>query len=277
MPTAPAEVGAIPFFAAVSGRRPAARGCGTRCAQEGRGMATPTTLVPGQRAPRPAPSSGSSLPRHSLLLLMAAIGVREHARPGRDGRAIERRPRRRRAGAGHDLVRVEGRRSYLVPGGHVGRRRAGAVEGRRGLPARQDLGLRPGQRLGVGRLQRRLRHRRGGRYGTDQAEGPVARAERRLPALRRREGADLLPALQLRALPQSAEPRRDLHRRLRQHEDHPAAPGRPAAEVLRAVLRLVPDPEDALLPLRLVVEPLAGRPGAGRRRGQPELRASTAT
>ena len=73
------------------------------------------------------------------------------------------------------------------------------------------------------------------------------------------------------AVPQSAEPRRDVRRRVRQHEDHPAAPGRPAAEVLRAVLGMVPHPEDALLPLCLVLERVAGRPGAGRGRGQPDL------
>ena len=105
----------------------------------------------------------------------------------------------------------------------------------------------------------------------DQAEGPVARSERRLPARRRREGPDLFPPLQLRAVSESAEPRRDLRRRVRQHEDDPAAPGHPAAEVLRAVLGMVPHAEDALLPLRLVVEPVAGRSGAGRRRGQPDL------
>ena len=161
-------------------------------------MATPTTRPPGS-----AHHDRHHLRVHrstaSLLLLMAAIGVRgAHAQDAGARRHRTPSPRRRRAGAEHDLVRVEARRSHLVPGEHVGRRRAGAVEGRRGLPARQDLGLRPGQRLGVGRLQRRVRHRRGGRSGTDQAEGPVARPERRLPARRRREGADLLPALQLR-------------------------------------------------------------------------------
>ena len=50
-----------------------------------------------------------------------------------------------------------------------------------------------------------------------------------------------------------------------------AAPGHPAAEVLRAVLGVVPHAEDALLPLRLVVERIAGRSGAGRGRGQPDL------
>ena len=50
-----------------------------------------------------------------------------------------------------------------------------------------------------------------------------------------------------------------------------SAPGHPAAEVLRAVLGLVPHAEDALLPVRLVVERVAGRSGAGRRRGQSDL------
>ena len=59
----------------------------------------------------------------------------------------------------------------------------------------------------------------------------------RVPALRRREGPDLLPALQLRALPESAESRSDLRRLLRQDADGAAAAGHPAAEVLRAVLR----------------------------------------
>ena len=48
-----------------------------------------------------------------------------------------------------------------------------------------------------------------------------------------------------------------LRRRLRQREDRAAATGHPAAEILRTVLGLVPHPEDALLPLRLVVESLA--------------------
>ena len=47
-----------------------------------------------------------------------------------------------------------------MPGGHVEGRRAAAIDGRRAVSARKDLGLRPDQRLGVGRLQRRVRHRR---------------------------------------------------------------------------------------------------------------------
>ncbi len=225
---------------------------------------------PGQRALRPAFPSGSSF--HRIPAAVDGDRLRPgRTRPGRGRWAFERRPRGRRADADHGLVRVEARRSHVLPGQHVERRRAGPVEGRHGLSARQDLGLRPGQRLGVGRLQRRLRHRRGGRYGTDQAEGPVPRPERRLPARRHREGADLFPPHELRAVSQSAKPRRDIRRRVRQHQDHPAPPGRPAAEVLRAVLGMVPHPEDALLPLCLVVEPVAGRPGAGRGRGQPDL------
>ena len=85
------------------------------------------------------------------------------------------------------------------------------------------------------------------------------------------EGRDLFPAFQLRAISEPAEPGPDLRRCLRQREDHAAATGHPAAEILRAVLGLVPHAEDALLPLRLVVEPLARRSGAGRGRGQPDL------
>ena len=105
----------------------------------------------------------------------------------------------------------------------------------------------------------------------DQAQGPNAHSERRLPARRRREGPDLFPAVQLRPVSEPAEPGRVLRRRLRQHEGDSAAPGHPAAEVLRAVLGVVPHAEDALLPLRLVVERVAGRSGAGRRCRQPDL------
>ena len=48
-------------------------------------------------------------------------------------------------------------------------------------------------------------------------------------------------------------------------------PGHPAQEVLPAVRGLVPDAEVPLLPLRLVVERLAGRAGAGRRCRQHQL------
>ena len=51
-----------------------------------------------------------------------------------------------------------------------------------------------------------------------------------------------------------------------------AARGHPAQQVLPAVLRLVPDAEVPLLPLRLVGEHRAGRSRAGGRRRQPELR-----
>ena len=51
-----------------------------------------------------------------------------------------------------------------------------------------------------------------------------------------------------------------------------AAPGRPAQQVLPALQRLVPDPEVPLLPVRLVVERLAGRSRAGGGRRQHQLR-----
>ena len=167
-------------------------------------------------------------------------------------------------------VRVEARRSHAVSSRHVEGRRAAAIDGRRAVSARKDLGLRPDERLGVGRLQRRVRHRP--RRGTgEEAQAPLAHSERRLPALRRRQGPGLFPAVQLRALSEPAESGRFLRRRLRQHAHRDAAPGHPAAEVLRAVLGVVPHAEDALLPLRLVVELIAGRSGAGRGRRQPDL------
>ena len=158
-----------------------------------------------------------------------------------------------------------------MPGRHVEGRRAAALDGRRAVSARKDVGLRPDQRLGVGRLQRRVRHRHRRGTADDEAQATLARSERWLPAVRRRQGPDLFPAFQLRAVSEPAESGRGLRRRLRQHENGSAAPGHPAAEVLRAVLGMVPHAEDALLPLRLVVERIAGGSGAGRRRGQPDL------
>ena len=86
-----------------------------------------------------------------------------------------------------------------------------------------------------------------------------------------REGRDVRPALQLRALPEPEGAGPELHRLLRQHQHGEAARGRPAQQVLPALLRLVPDPEVPLLPLRLVVEHLAGRSRAGGGRREPEL------
>ena len=54
--------------------------------------------------------------------------------------------------------------------------------------------------------------------------------------------------------------------------DRAAARGRATAEVLPAVHRVVPHAEVPLLPLRLVVEYVAGRSGAGGRRRQHQLR-----
>ena len=104
-----------------------------------------------------------------------------------------------------------------------------------------------------------------------QGKSPEYIPNARLPPLRGREGPDLRAALQLRPLPEPEGPRRDLRRRVREHADREAARGRAAQQVLPALLRLVPDPEVPLLPLRLVVEPLAGRSRAGGGRRQPQL------
>ena len=51
---------------------------------------------------------------------------------------------------------------------------------------------------------------------TTKRKAPLVHSERRLPALRRRQGPGLLPALQLRAVSEPAESRRLLRRRVRQ-------------------------------------------------------------
>ena len=99
--------------------------------------------------------------------------------------------------------------------------------------------------------------------------------QRRIPALRRRTGRNLLPPLQLRALPEPAQSGRQLRRRVRKYSDRQAAAGHAAAEVLRTVFGVVSHAEVPLLPVRLVVERLAGRSGAGGRRRKPELQRST--
>ena len=135
-------------------------------------------------------------------------------------------------------------------------------------------------RLGVGRLQRRVRVT--GTARRAQPETTKPRPPRTSPtsdscsSTARRAQIYFRLFSYARYLNQK-EPRPDLHRRLRQHADGAAAPGHPAEQVLPALLRLVPDAEVPLLPLRLVVERLAGRSGAGRRRRQPELRRSTAS
>ena len=261
------QVGAMPFFPAFSGTSAAARGVAPDVLN-GVVAWRPPPPAPGQRAPRPAPPSGSSLHR-----VPAAVdgGCRASGAHTPRTRVLRHRTpvrRGRRAGAEHDLVRVEARRPHLMPGEHVGRRRAGEVDGRRGLPARQDLGLRRQAGIWVSDgCSGEFVAGAGAPNETDQAEGPVQHVPNAgFLLVRRREGADLFPALQLRALSQSAEHRRDLHRLVRRHAHGPAAPGHPAGEVLRAVLGLVPDAEVPLLPVCLVVERVAGRPGAGRGR-----------
>ena len=54
-------------------------------------------------------------------------------------------------------VLVEARRAFELRRRHVEGRRAAAIDGRGAMSARKDVGLRPDQRLGVGRLQRRVR------------------------------------------------------------------------------------------------------------------------
>ena len=58
----------------------------------------------------------------------------------------------------HGDLRLDSRPTHAMRGRHVEGRRAAAIDRRGAVSARKDLGLRPGQRLGVGRLQRRVRH-----------------------------------------------------------------------------------------------------------------------
>ena len=109
----------------------------------------------------------------------------------------------------------------------------------------------------VGRVRRRLPCRRN--RGAAAPPKTTKKAPRYIPNggflhRRGRPRRDVRPPFQLRALSQSARPRRDLHGRIRERAHGAAASGRAAAEVLPAVLRLVPDAEVPLLPLRLVVE-----------------------
>ena len=172
----------------------------------------------------------------------------------------------------HDPLRVDEHNAYPVRRGHVVRCRAGEFVWRSRLPAGKDVGLRRQGHLGVGRLRRRIRRGPDDGRADGRAKTPEYVPNAGFLSVRRREGADLFPALQLRALSQSAQHRRVLHGRLRGPAHRSAAPGHSAGEVLRAVLRLVHDAEVPLLPVRLVVERVAGRSGAGRRRRQSELR-----
>ena len=154
-------------------------------------------------------------------------------------------------------------------------------QGEAAVPARQDLGLRRQGRLGLGRLQRRVRRRpracrrRWRRWG-GQGEGEAAKPLQYVPNAGFRlyegeKGQIYMRLFSYVALPEPEGAGPDLHRLLRQHQDGAAARGRPAQQVLPALLRLVPDPEVPLLPLRLVLEPVAGRSRAGGGRRQPEL------
>jgi hypothetical protein len=165
---------------------------------------------------------------------------------------------------------VEGWRTHAVCCGHVEGRCSRPFVRYGGVPAREDLGLRRSGRVGVGRVRRRLPCRRNRGAGDDE-EGAALHPQRRIPHRRGGTRRSVRPAFQLRTLSQSARPRRDLHGRIREGTHGAAAPGRAAAEVLPALLRLVPDAEVPLLPLRVVGQHLARRSGAGRGRREHQL------
>ena len=131
-------------------------------------------------------------------------------------RTHSRRPHRSRQ---RSQSRARQRPASATPARRTRRRASCCCDrpGRRpACSARRGATTRPasGSRTAAAASSSPGRPRRG---GTPSHEPPASRAQRRLPALRRREGPDLFPALQLRALSESAEPRRDLRRRLRQH------------------------------------------------------------
>jgi hypothetical protein len=160
--------------------------------------------------------------------------------------------------------------THQLPGEHHGRCRAGAIDRRQRLPARENLGLRRQEHLGVGWLQRAVLCRAAARRG-DQIEGARVRAERGFLLYTGEKGEIYFRLMTYaRYLNQKGWTRAMWTFSVTPHGG--AARGRAVAEVLCAVFRLVPDAENALLPLRLVLERLTGRPGAGRRRRQHQLR-----
>ena len=153
----------------------------------------------------------------------------------------------------------------------------GEIQRGRPLPARQDVGLRRRGRLGVGRVQRGVRGRRRRWRRSSRRPSPERKPLDYIPnagfLIVDSEKGEMYVRLfsYVRYLNQKGlDP--DLHGLLRQHEDRAPAPGRPAEQVLPALLGLVPEPEVPLLPLRLVVERLPGRSRPGRGGGQPQLR-----
>src|SRR6187399_3163422 len=86
----------------------------------------------------------------------------------------------------HRPVSLKGWRADLLRSRYFGRRRAGKVYRRTGMPARQDLGLRRHRYLGVGWLWRRLRCGQDDpTTGPGEAATARLRPERRLPSLYR--------------------------------------------------------------------------------------------
>ena len=187
---------------------------------------------------------------------------------GRARQRTEQPERRRSVGCRRDgHLRVDWWTTFELRRRHVEGRRAAAIDRRGAMPARKDLGLRQTEHLGVGRLQRRVRRRAGRRSRRRRSRSRSSHVPNVGFLLFDGEKGQIYFRLfsYARYLNQRNLDESYVDAFGNTH-DGAAAPGHPAAEVLRAVLGLVPDAEVPLLPLRLVVERVAGRSGAGRRR-----------
>jgi hypothetical protein len=227
---------------------------------------------PAQRTRRAAPSASSF---HRIAAVVDGGRLRpKRTRPERGRRTIGHRPPPQRKPC-HDLVRIEGRRGRTSCPANTSAGSCWCGRGATRPSARQDLGLRPGQvwvsdgcsatfatGAGVDTGPTKQKARFTFRTSASCSSTPT-----------RGRSTSAFSATGVTSISGTSTRRTSTRSAIRRPC---SAPGRPAAEVLRAVLGMVPHAEDALLPLRLVVERLAGRSGAGRGRGQPDW-ASTGT
>ena len=222
-----------------------------------------------RRALRPV---GSADLRHRRPARGDAHGLERRSRAGPGGERAAKRARR---------VRVEARRAAALPGRHL--------EGRR--PRRDRRGRRPACSASPGATTTRASGSRTAAAASSSSARALSEAVEKVEEVEEKKAKPLqyVPNAGFRII--SGE-KGEIYVRLMSYarylnqkgldptyEDSfgntktvPAARGLPAQQVLPALLGLVPDAEDALLPLRLVLEPVAGRPGAGGGRRQPELR-----
>ena len=158
-----------------------------------------------------------------------------------------------------------------MPGRHEVGRRARAIDGQCALPAGQDVGVRRQRHLGVGRLRRTVLRRTAAAAADERRSRPSTFRTPDFSCTTATKGQIYFRLFSyVRYLNQ-----RNLATTYTDafgNDPHGGgAAGHAAAQVLRAVRGLVSDAEVPLLPLRLVREYGAGRPGPGRRRRQSQL------